>query len=242
MWQWKQVIYVHLYDAKVGGTVGSGVFCACRGYKMRTLLLESRLWSVPSWRAVFEYIVVVAVSWWMSEFVESCNIWGFHSGNYYYGMLCQKALVRSEVSEEHIASIIRVKRISELGTSAVTSYWSMLWRNTILFLLYFLFYAIVFLHSMFWLLVPANIVPSLLILVTMMMKVTHSSKMSVLTGATWRNIEEESILYCQELFCWGTETAWELRERGMFATGSHYWRTTASWEDFSLCSRNLQSV
>jgi hypothetical protein len=33
-------------------------------------------------------------------------------------------------SEKHIASIIRVKRISELGTLAVTSYWSTLWRNS----------------------------------------------------------------------------------------------------------------
>jgi hypothetical protein len=38
------------------------------------------------------------------------------------GMLRRVALVRTEVSEEHIAYIIRVTRIGELGTSlAVTS-------------------------------------------------------------------------------------------------------------------------
>jgi hypothetical protein len=38
------------------------------------------------------------------------------------GILCRAALVRSDVSEERIASIIRVRRIGELGTTlAVTS-------------------------------------------------------------------------------------------------------------------------
>jgi hypothetical protein len=36
-------------------------------------------------------------------------------------MLCCVALVRTDVSEERIASIIRVTRIGELGTLAVTS-------------------------------------------------------------------------------------------------------------------------
>jgi hypothetical protein len=36
-------------------------------------------------------------------------------------MLCRAALVRTDVSEEHIASIIRVTRIGELGTLAATS-------------------------------------------------------------------------------------------------------------------------
>jgi demethoxyubiquinone hydroxylase (CLK1/Coq7/Cat5 family) len=47
------------------------------------------------------------------------------------GMLRRMALVRTDVSEEHIASIIRVKRIGELGTTlAVTSNRSTLRRNT----------------------------------------------------------------------------------------------------------------
>jgi demethoxyubiquinone hydroxylase (CLK1/Coq7/Cat5 family) len=36
-------------------------------------------------------------------------------------MLRHVALVRTDVSEEHIASIIRVTRIGELGTLEVTS-------------------------------------------------------------------------------------------------------------------------
>jgi hypothetical protein len=47
------------------------------------------------------------------------------------GMLCHVALVRTKVLEERRASIIRVIRISELGTMlAVTSNWCTLWRNT----------------------------------------------------------------------------------------------------------------
>jgi hypothetical protein len=39
-----------------------------------------------------------------------------------YGMLRRVALVRTDIAEERIASIIRVTRISELGTTlAVTS-------------------------------------------------------------------------------------------------------------------------
>jgi hypothetical protein len=37
------------------------------------------------------------------------------------GMLCHVALVRTDVSEELSASIIRVTRISELGTLTVTA-------------------------------------------------------------------------------------------------------------------------
>jgi hypothetical protein len=37
------------------------------------------------------------------------------------GMLCHVAVVRIDVFEEHSASIIRVTRISELETLAVTS-------------------------------------------------------------------------------------------------------------------------
>jgi hypothetical protein len=42
--------------------------------------------------------------------------------NAVFGILCRVALVRSDVSDELSASIIRVTRIGELGTSlAVTS-------------------------------------------------------------------------------------------------------------------------
>jgi hypothetical protein len=49
----------------------------------------------------------------------------------YSGMLRRVALVRTDVSEEIIASIIRVTRIGELGTTlAVTSNLCTLRRNT----------------------------------------------------------------------------------------------------------------
>jgi hypothetical protein len=47
------------------------------------------------------------------------------------GMLRHVALVKTDISEELSASIIRVTRIGELGTTlAVTSNWCMLQRNT----------------------------------------------------------------------------------------------------------------
>jgi hypothetical protein len=45
-------------------------------------------------------------------------------------MLCRVALVRTDVSEEHIVSIIKVTRIGELGTLAVTNNRRTLRRNT----------------------------------------------------------------------------------------------------------------
>jgi hypothetical protein len=67
-------------------------------------------------------------------------------------MLRSVALVRTDISDEYIASITRVTRIGELRTSAVAS-------NRL------------FLYSMLQLLVTANIVLSSTILVTLMMEV-----------------------------------------------------------------------
>jgi hypothetical protein len=93
-------------------------------------------------------------------------------------MLRRIALVRTDVSKERIASIIRVTRIAELGTTiAVPSSRS-----------------IIFLPSVFRLLVTANVVPRSPILVTLMMEEIHSYETSVLTRATCRSITEDGIL------------------------------------------------
>jgi hypothetical protein len=65
---------------------------------------------------------------------------------------------------------------------------------------YYVIYSIVFLHSMLWLLVSANVVLSLLILVTLVMEVICSSKMSDLTRAIQHNIPKVGSLHshCHE--------------------------------------------
>jgi hypothetical protein len=81
-----------------------------------------------------------------------------------YGMLRRVALVRIDVSDERIASIIRVTRIGDL------------------------------LSSVLRLLVTADVVPSSPILVTLTIEAIHSSKTIVLTRATRRNIPEDGML------------------------------------------------
>jgi hypothetical protein len=96
-------------------------------------------------------------------------------------MLRRVVFVRTDVSEELSAPLIRVTRIGELGTTlAVISN-----RRT----------HFVFLCSVRRLLVTANVVPSSPIPVTLRMEELSSSKTSVLTRATRRNILEDSILH-----------------------------------------------
>jgi hypothetical protein len=83
-------------------------------------------------------------------------------------MLPREALVRTDIPEERIASIIRLSRIDEPGTTLAVVY---------------------------QLLVTANVVPGSPILVTLIMEGLHSPKMSVLTRATWDNIPEDGILH-----------------------------------------------
>jgi hypothetical protein len=82
-------------------------------------------------------------------------------------------LLRTYVSEEHIASIITVKRISKLETTlAVSSFCSKLQR-----------------------IVTAYVIPSLLILPTLMMEVMCSFETSITSRPAWRHIPEDFILY-----------------------------------------------
>jgi hypothetical protein len=89
------------------------------------------------------------------------------------GSLRLVALVGTDVSEERIASIIRVTRIGELGTMLAVTNNKARYED---------------------ILVPAN-VPSSPILITLMMEAIRSSATSVLTRATRRNVSQDILQY-----------------------------------------------
>jgi hypothetical protein len=89
-------------------------------------------------------------------------------------MLRRVVLVRTDVSQEPFASIIRVTRIGELGTTlVVTSNRSTLQRIQF----------------------TANLVPNSVILVILMIEAVGSFETSVLTRAIQRNFLEDGILH-----------------------------------------------
>jgi hypothetical protein len=84
-------------------------------------------------------------------------------------------LLRTDVPEECIASIITVARIGKLGTT------------------------LAFIHSTLKLLVTANVVSSLPILVTLMMEVIRSSETSILRSATRHNTQKTAFFFTSKI-------------------------------------------
>jgi hypothetical protein len=124
------------------------------------------------------------------------------------GMLRGVVLVRSDFSEERSATVNRVRRLGRLRTTlAVTSNRRSPRRCTI------------FICSVRRLLVTANIVPSLTILVTLMMKAIHFSRRRYLHGPHGVISQKTAILNGKYLSSFamiqgtGTHKLWKCRVR-----------------------------
>jgi hypothetical protein len=102
-------------------------------------------------------------------------------------MLRRVALVRTEVSQEHIIFNVMVTTIGELGTKlAVTCKRNTLWIHCIFYrLLRFL--------------VTADVVPGSPIPVTLMREELRSSETSILTRSIRRNVQDDGILHSHRL-------------------------------------------
>jgi hypothetical protein len=90
------------------------------------------------------------------------------------GMLRRLILVRTKVSEERIASIIKVTRIGEVGTTLKVI------RNQ---------------SNLLQLLITTNVVASSPILLTLMMEAIRSSETLILARAMRNNIPDDCISY-----------------------------------------------
>jgi hypothetical protein len=130
---------------------------------------------------------------------SSCNNEFLMKNDVFLDLHCV-APVRTDVSEECCAAIIKVIRIGELGKLAVTSNIRPL-RNIVFLVVYKKYYS------------TANVVPSSPIPVTLMMKAPHTSETSIFTKATQYNFPEDAILHCHcrgNLQSYIALTGWDL--------------------------------
>jgi hypothetical protein len=134
--------YIHGSDecVKHAESLGAWTFLAFRNskYQKTELFAHDLFPSADEWRetpALLHSVERAKLHHWTTNIQVLSKIWGFHGGDYeelcFLWMLRRVALVRTEVSEELSASIIRATRIGELGTTlGVTSNQRTLRSNT----------------------------------------------------------------------------------------------------------------